>query len=215
VFVTSVYIFRLVFIVFAGAPRIAAPEAAHGAGGHAAGHGAGDHGHAAGRNGMQAGPVMGIPLAILAVLCLVGGFLSLPHDLGGKPFLLSTMPETPLRTEWILQLVSEAASLLGIPVAWLVYRRSRTEQPAAGAIARFLQGGWGFDWLYDRLFVRPFVWLARINVRDVVDRIADGVGGLFMLLSRATRWTQNGRVRWYAAGLAAGAVLIVAAVVLL
>jgi hypothetical protein len=36
-----------------------------------------------------------------------------------------------------------------------------------------------------------------------------------MLLSRAFRWTQNGRVRWYAAGLAAGAALIVAAVVLL
>jgi NADH-quinone oxidoreductase subunit L len=239
VFVTSVYIFRLVFIVFAGAPRAASPEAAHGATGHeaaghtAGGHGAVDHpaGHAAGRNGMQAGPVMGIPLAILAVLCLVGGFLSLPRDLGGSPYLLNflhtalpaeTIPETPLRTELILQIVSEAASLLGIPVAWLVYRRSRPAaagQPVAAgrpnAIARFLQGGWGFDWLYDRLFVRPFVWLARITTRDVVDRISDGVGGLFMLLSRAARWTQNGRVRWYAAGLAAGAVLIVAAVVLL
>ena len=226
VFVTSVYIFRLVFIVFAGTPRTATPEAAHTAGGHAAG----DHGHAAGRNGMQAGAVMGVPLAILAVLCLGGGFLSLPHDLGGKPFLLSflntalpagTMPETPLRTEWILQVVSEAASLLGIPVAWLVYRRTRTVTAGhavaarSSSLARFLQGGWGFDWLYDRLFVRPFVWLARINVRDVVDRFADGVGGLFMLLSRATRWSQNGRVRWYAAGLAVGAALIVAAVVLL
>ncbi|MGA2639438.1 MAG: NADH-quinone oxidoreductase subunit L [Spirochaetia bacterium] len=224
VFVTSVYIFRLVFIVFAGAPRTAA---GHGGGGtpHAGG------GHAAGRDGMQAGPVMGIPLAILAVLCLAGGFLSLPHDLGGSPYLLSflntalpaaTMTETPLRTEWILQVVSEAASLLGIPVAWLVYRRSRSvagapapAQPATGLIARFLQAGWGFDWLYDRLFVRPFVWLARINVKDVVDQISDGVGGLFMLLSRAFRLTQNGRVRWFAAGLAAGAALIVAAVVLL
>jgi len=176
---------------------------------------------------MQAGAAMGIPLAILAALCLAGGFLSLPHDLGGTPYLLNflhtalpaeTMPETPLRTEWTLQLVSEAASVLGIPVAWLVYRRSRRVAAVAArpaAIVRFLQGGWGFDWLYDRLFVRPFVWLSRINRRDVVDRISDGVGGLFMLLSRAFRWTQNGRVRWYAAGLAAGAALIVAAVVLL
>ncbi|MGA2379839.1 MAG: NADH-quinone oxidoreductase subunit L [Spirochaetia bacterium] len=218
VLVTSVYIFRLVFIVFAGTPRTAAPVGAH------------SSGHAAGRDGMQAGPVMGIPLAILAALCLAGGFLSLPHDLGGSPYLLNflntalpagTMPETPQRTEWTLQLVSEAASLLGIPVAWLVYRRSRTAgagHPVAArsnVLARFLQGGWGFDWLYDRLFVQPFVWLAKINARDVMDRISDGVGGLFMLLSRAFRWTQNGRVRWYAAGLAAGAALIVAAVVLL
>jgi NADH-quinone oxidoreductase subunit L len=226
VFVTSVYIFRLVFIVFAGAPRTAGATAEHGAAGHAeGGHGtAHGGGLAAGRDGMQAGPIMGIPLAILAVLCLGGGFLSFPHDLGGSPYLLSflntalpagTIAETPQRTEWILQVVSEAASLLGIPVAWLVYRRSRKAQPAAGVIARFLQGGWGFDWIYDSVFVRPFVWLARINVRDVVDRLSDGVGGLLMLLSRAFRWTQGGRVRWYAAGLAAGAVLIVAAVVLL
>jgi NADH-quinone oxidoreductase subunit L len=226
VFVTSVYIFRLVFIVFAGTPRAPAADGAHPTG-HGTPHAGG---HAAGPDGMQAGPVMGIPLAILAVLCLAGGFLSLPHDLGGSPYLLSflntalpaaAMPETPLRTEWMLQVISEAASLLGIPVAWLVYRRSRTVtagHPVAArsnVLARFLQGGWGFDWLYDRLFVRPFVWLARVNMKDVVDRISDGVGGLFMLLSRASRLTQNGRVRWYAAGLAAGAALIVAAVVLL
>jgi len=211
VFITSVYIFRLVFIVFAGSPRAPASASAHG--------------HAAGRDGTQAGAVMGIPLAILAVLCLAGGFLALPRDLGGSPYILrflqtalpaGAIPEAPARTEWILQLISEAASLLGIPVAWLVYRRGRSSVPApAAGVAHYLQNGWGFDWLYDRLFVRSFVWLARINTRDVVDRIFDGVGGLFMLLSRAFRWTQNGRVRWYAAGLAAGAVLIVAAVVLL
>ena len=116
----------------------------------------------------------------------------------------------------MLQIISEAASLLGIPVAYLVYRRSRASVPAvATGVAKFLFGGWGFDWLYDRVFVRPFTWLAGINTRDIVDRIFDGVGGLFMVLSRAFRWTQNGRVRWYAAGLAVGAVLIVAAVVLL
>jgi len=216
VFVTSVYIFRLVFIVFAGPPR----TEVHG------------HGHAAGRDGNRAGPIMGIPLAILGALCLGGGFLALPHDMGGSPYILSFLntalpvsaaAELPTRTEWILQIASEAASLLGIPVAWLVYRRSRKAAPAVQlapggglltGVAHFLQVGWGFDWVYDRLFVRPFVWLARINIRDVVDRLADGVGGLFMLLSRGFRWTQNGRVRWYAAGLAAGAALILAAVVL-
>ena len=55
VFVTSVYIFRLVFIVFAGSPRPAAAPAAHGPGRHAHGHAAGK-GSAAGRDGMQAGP---------------------------------------------------------------------------------------------------------------------------------------------------------------
>jgi NADH-quinone oxidoreductase subunit L len=189
---------------------------------------------------MQAGVVMGIPLAILAALCVIGGFLGLPRDLGGSPFLLQflhrslpaeTVGEAAPRTEALLQIISEAASILGIPVAWLVARRARRRTAAAAAhgaapaavpitvgalVARFLFSGWGFDWLYDRLFVRPFVWLARVNVRDVVDRlVAGGTGGLFMILSRAFRWTQNGRVRWYAAGAAIGAVLIAAAVVVL
>ena len=230
VFITSVYIFRLVFIVFGGTPktadavRAAAQAPAQGTASAHAGHASGA-GQAEGRNRMQAGAVMGIPLAILAVLCLVGGFLGLPHDLGGTPWLLNflhgalpaeTMPEPSVRLELTLQIISEAASLLGIPVAWLIARRARKALPARRAApVRFLQNGWGFDWLYDLLLVRPFVWIARINVRDVVDRLYDGIGGLLMLVSRLFRWTQSGKVRWYAAGLAGGAVLVVVAVVLL
>jgi NADH-quinone oxidoreductase subunit L len=230
-FVTSVYIFRLIFVVFGGTPRAAAAPA------HGAGHAAGGHraspgtGVAAGRNGMQAGAVMGVPLFLLALLCLVGGFLSFPQFLGGKPILVSflqtSLPqgaaaaESSVRTEWMLSITAEAASLLGIPVAWLIARRRLRAAPAAAASmdkaahVRFLQSGWGFDWIYDQVLVKPFMLLAKVNVRDVVDRLFDGVGGLNMLLSKGLRWTQNGRVRWYAAGAAAGAVLIVAAVVLL
>jgi NADH-quinone oxidoreductase subunit L len=233
-FITSIYIFRLVFIVFAGKPRAAAPApapAATPAAGHAHGSTPAATGHAAGRNGMQAGAVMGIPLLILALLCLGGGLLSFPQFLGGKPilvdFLQTSLPqgagaaEPSARTEWLLSIIAEAASLLGIPVAWILSRR-RLHAATSGAASmhdsprvRFLQTGWGFDWIYDKVFVRPFMLLARVNARDVVDRLFDGVGGLNMLLSKGLRWTQNGRVRWYAAGLAAGAVLIAAAVVLL
>jgi NADH-quinone oxidoreductase subunit L len=222
-FITSIYIFRLIFIVFGGTPRTAAP--AHG---HASAHATG---HAAGKNGMQAGAIMGIPLFILTLLCLAGGLLSFPQFLGGKPilvdFLQTSLPkaasavESSVRTEWILSIIAEAASLLGIPVAWMLARRRLHATPAAAALmdkeahVRFFQSGWGFDWIYDHVFVRPFMLLAQVNARDVVDRFFDGVGGLNMLLSRGLRWTQNGRVRWYAAGLAAGAVLIAAAVVLL
>ena len=231
VFITSVYIFRLVFIVFGGSPRTAdagmPPAAAARMPPAAAAHDGhdGGTGQAEGKNRMQAGAIMGIPLALLAVLCLVGGFLGLPHDLGGTPYLLTflhgalpaeTMPEPSARLELILQIISEAASLLGIPVAWLIARRARKALPERrDAPIRFLQNGWGFDWLYDTLFVRPFVWIARVNVRDVVDRLFDGIGALLLLFSRAFRWTQSGKVRWYAAGIAGGAVLIVVAVVLL
>jgi NADH-quinone oxidoreductase subunit L len=228
VFVTSVYTFRLIFTVFGGKPREAAP--AHPAQGHdGAYRGAPKEGLAAGRDGRQAGVIMGVPLLILAALCVAGGFLDLPRTLGGSPFLTrfleTTLPagnhaaEMPLSTDSILQIISEAVSLLGIPVGWLVSRqaiRVMTPTPSARpAFVRFFSGGMGFDWLYDRVIVRPFLWLCNVNKRDVADRISDGAGGLSMLFSRVLRFTQNGRVRWYAAGVAAGAVLVIAAAVLL
>ncbi|MGA2480650.1 MAG: NADH-quinone oxidoreductase subunit L, partial [Spirochaetia bacterium] len=207
-FITSLYIFRLIFLVFFGQARGATAE----------------HGHAAGRNGRQAGGVMGVPLAILAVLCLVGGFLALPRLLGGRPFILDflhtilpaeTAPEPSAATELTLQIIAVAVSLLGIPAAWVLSKFSLKHEAHPAVLVRFLQSGWGFDWIYDRVLVRPFVWIARINSKDIVDKLAVGIGGLNMLLSRGLRLTQSGRVRWYAAGVAAGAVLIVAAVVLL
>jgi NADH-quinone oxidoreductase subunit L len=231
VFVTSVYTFRLIFTVFGGKPREASPSN-HPAQGHDEAHrGALKEGLAAGRDGRQAGVIMGVPLLILAVLCVVGGFLDLPRTLGGSPFITrfleTALPagnhatEMPLSTDSILQIISEAVSLLGIPVGWLVSRRAvrivtQTRAPEARpGFVRFFSGGMGFDWLYDRVIVRPFLWLWNVNKRDVADRISDGAGGLNMLFSRALRFTQNGRVRWYAAGVAAGAALVIAAAVLL
>jgi NADH-quinone oxidoreductase subunit L len=217
VLVTSFYTFRLVFLVFLGKPR----ALAHGA--EAPGH----DGHPA---GPLAGPVMGPPLAILAFLCLIAGFLNLPRTLGGVPYLASflhnalppeTQSEPSIGTEAMLQGLSEGASLLGALAAWLaVRRRLRGEAPRqlrglVHAGNRYLFSGWGFDAIYDRLFVRPFNWIARVNARDVVDLLAVGVGGLSMAFSRLFRSTQTGRIRWYAAGLALGAVLVVAAAVAL
>jgi len=174
---------------------------------------------------------MGIPLLILAALCIAGGFLDLPRTLGGSPFITrfleTTLPGVqgeplPVSTDGILQIISEVVSLLGIPVGWLMSRRAvrafaeRRGQPSSAPLIGFFAGGMGFDWLYERAIVRPFVWLWNVNKRDVADRIiSDGVGGLNMLFSRLFRLTQNGRVRWYAAGVAVGAVLVIAAAVLL
>jgi len=172
---------------------------------------------------------MGTPLAILAFFCLIAGLVNLPRTLGGVPYLANflhnalppeTQAEPSVRTEAVLQVLSEAASLLGALVAWLLVRRTVRSgaavppRPARGVRA-FLLGGWGFDLLYDRLVVRPFAWLARVNAADVVDQLAVGTGALSMGLSRLLRRTQNGRLRWYAAGLAVGAALLVAAVVVL
>ncbi len=211
VFLTSAYTFRMLFTAFGGKPRSALSETPH---------------------TTRAGAIMGVPLGILALLCLVGGFLNFPQSLGGAPYLFDFLSQTlPRRalleegggSELVMSLISLAVSLAGIPVGYAVARASarRTDTSRAGALqkkplpARFFQSGWGFDALYTLLIVRPLLWIAGVNSKDAVNSLTEGTGGTAMLFSQTLRGSQTSRLRWYAFGLAAGGLLIVAAVVLL
>jgi NADH-quinone oxidoreductase subunit L len=82
-------------------------------------------------------------------------------------------------------------------------------------LTKFWFAAWGFDWLYDKILVKPYVFLAQILRKDPVDKtfnlIPAGVVQAYRMLSA----TQTGSVRWYAATIAAGVVIILAALVLL
>ena len=203
VFITSLYTFRMVFLTFFGPA----------------------HGKPSGR----LSPVMALPLIVLAAACLVGGFLQWPEALGGHAwlgrFLSPVFPgasaSCPVRAERFLGAVSEVVTVLGALAAYALYlRRPAFVQHLAlsssgAAVRRFWLGGWGFDWLYGTCLVRPFVALARLNRADGIDLAFQGIARLndtmHVLLSR----TQTGQVRWYAAGLAAGAVVVLLIVMLL
>ena len=68
--------------------------------------------------------------------------------------------------------------------------------------------GWGFDALYDALLVRPFMAIARLNKNDVVDLVYALTVAVARGLHRLTALTQTGRLRWYAANMTLGLVLI-------
>ena len=76
----------------------------------------------------------------------------------------------------------------------------------------FRFGGWAFDWLYDLLFVKPYLMLARVNRRDLVNDVYIGVEKLSVAMHRVVIKTQTGGLRWYAAVLAAGLVIVLALV---
>ena len=78
----------------------------------------------------------------------------------------------------------------------------------------YWRAGWGFDWLYDRLFVRPYAWLAHVNRADFFDRIYDAIAWISCTLHEMLAETQTGRVCWYAAGIAVGAIVVLGIVVL-
>lgn len=117
--------------------------------------------------------------------------------------------------------VSVTATFLGILVAWALFLRKPhladdlVQKPDGAAVHRFLLSGWGFDRLYDVLFVRPFVRLAQADRHDAVDSVYTGIAHSGVVFHSLLSVSITGRTRWYAAGIAAGAVVAVAAVVLL
>ncbi|MDF9391749.1 MULTISPECIES: NADH-quinone oxidoreductase subunit L [Methylococcus] len=155
------------------------------------------------------GSSIGVPLVALAVLSLGGGL--------AKPSLFPALPETgPEQAGGPIGILTTTAPFLGIALGYLIYRTGASSAealvrlPGAEALRRLWFNGWGMDWLYDRLFVRPFVALARLNQADVVDRPYQGIVALARLGHRLLVPTQTGQLRRYAAGMLFGAALILA-----
>ncbi|HET6725260.1 MAG TPA: NADH-quinone oxidoreductase subunit L [Gammaproteobacteria bacterium] len=168
-----------------------------------------------------------IPLLVLSCLSIVGGFVEIPPHLGDieafTNFMASALPAVLLNQQPVssvtLAWLQIAAGLVAIGsicfAAKLFARRAPlfnmlARSRGGRAIKQFWAVGCGFDWVYLRTLKRPYRRLAYINRNDVVDAVYTGVAamtrGFYYLLSM----TQTGRLRWYAAGIAAGMVAFVA-----
>ena len=86
--------------------------------------------------------------------------------------------------------------------------------PVGAWLSSFWLSGWGFDALYDRLFVRPFVGLTQVLRGDPFDGISLTLGRLAKAGNAVLSRTQDGRIRTYAFGIGLGAVIALAIVVL-
>jgi NADH-quinone oxidoreductase subunit L len=177
---TSLYIFRVVFIVFFGEVKIKP------------------------RYG-DPGPLMFIPIVTLAALSIGGGLIPLPWAALHEPAGVAGL--------W-LKIIAALVSLIGIYVAYQVFLRKVAwssavmQWPGTSYLYHWWQEGWRFDALYDRLFVRPFIYVARVNRNDIVDAVYSATAWLNIVSHKALSRTQTGHVRLYAAGIVSGAVIL-------
>jgi NADH-quinone oxidoreductase subunit L len=170
-----------------------------------------------------------IPLVVLAALSIGAGFINTPETLGNRPllsdFLSHSLPQVQLVSssitlQLILQIVAAITVFLGIGIAYLAVLRSPQvverikATPAGSALYKLWFDDWGFDRLDNEFIVYPFVWLARQDKNDIIDRFFDWVATLNRRFSRFLGQTQTGRLSYYLLGLALGAVLTIALVVL-
>jgi len=202
---TAFYVFRALFLCFLGEYR----------GQHAA-HGHDEHGHG---QPHESPPVMWIPLAILAVLSLAGGYINVPRWL--EP-MFKPVEEAP-GAEWTVY-VSVAAGLIGIALAYLFYV---VAPGLPESIARTFSGP--YRWVYNKYFVDEFYDSTVVNpVVDgsrtllwrtvdarVIDGAVNGIGQDARGIGGFLKLAQSGAIRSYAAWVVLGSILVIAFIGLL
>jgi NADH-quinone oxidoreductase subunit L len=189
---TALYSFRMIFITFFGEAKT--------------------------EPSFLPGKLMTIPLIILAVLSVIGGFVELPTSIGNI-HLFSNLVDNTLpaiitkgeeHSELVFQAISAIIALSGIYIAYLVYfkKPSLSEPFSHSRLNKFFEKGWGFDKLYDTLIVRPIVWLSVIDKNDFFDLWNKGLSSLALLFNRLLSVTENGKLRWYLLSFAIGIAII-------
>src|SRR5216683_1010504 len=232
-FLTSFYMFRQWFMTFFGEYRGAA-EGSHGHEDSRTGASA-PHGH--GHGGVHESPaVMVVPLAILAILSVVGGwmgserfdkFLSPVFRPGvtvaaAEEVAPSTLPAEGAKeepSERFLAIVSVAVAALGFLLAWFLYHQSPElpDQIAAafGSLYQAVASKYWIDELYAWIFVKPLIAISGIVFwrgidQGVIDATLDGSAATARELSDDVRHMQSGNVRSYAGWVAVGTMAVIA-----
>jgi len=216
-FLTGLYAFRLFFIVFWGEPsgfvreHLMKGSHAHAREGHLSHNGHDEHIHAG------EGPLsMTLTVGLLTVLATIGGFIQFadvwtPVSDWLEP-VAPPLVEPSGTQEAISSVLAVALGLAGIWVAWLIYGARRAEAPRLASVQALLEHKFYFDELYDFLFYRPAVLLARSLDRSVeqplvLGSISELVRGV-REVGFGTGRLQTGLVRTYALAIAASVAIV-------
>ncbi len=207
---TSFYMFRMLYLTFYGKFR-GTPEQEH-------------HLH-------ESPSSMTIPLIILAILSIAGGFIGIPESLGGhhwlEQFLAPVFANSaagkywankrlPGSTEITLMCVSVFAALAALAYAYIKYIKNAhvpvddtVERPA---LANLSYNKFYVDELYDSLVRKPLDALSgffyRVVDRSAIDGFINSLGKGAVESSKGLRLLQTGNVGFYIFIMVAGIVAI-------
>ncbi len=178
---TAFYSFRLVFIVFFGELQTSPDK--------------------------QPGWRMALPLALLCLLSLAGGWI-------GIPVREVFPPQEEQHAGFLVHVISIGIPLLGVWLAYAVYISKQISFQDAAASPRGRRwsqlwlAGWRFDDFYSWLLVRPYQTIARFLRNEPVDRFYDFIAAISLQFNHLLSNLQNGRLRWYATSMIMGLILM-------
>lgn len=197
---TAFYMFRLFFLTFHGNSRWHKNVIPH-----------------------ESPPVMTIPLIILAVFSVAGGWIGIPEVLGGENsfhrFLSETVhdaverhPPGLLLSELAAMALSIASALAGLYFAFRRYGTGKVDKEPMG-LQRLVAKKYYVDELYNAALVQPIRWMSEwlwkgIDIR-IIDGIVNGLGSTALRISGIIRRVQTGVIQNYAAVIFLGVILII------
>jgi NADH-quinone oxidoreductase subunit L len=159
---------------------------------------------------------LGWPVAVLAVLSCVGGLLAVPSV--WEPFAtwIDEVAESVITPssalDWETSVIAVTMGVIGIAIAWAIYRARRLAVPAVPPLRALLEHKFYFDELYDALFYRPAVLLAARLRSDIEEPLVEGslgeIGKAGQETASAVARAQTGLLRTYAIAVAASAVVL-------
>jgi NADH-quinone oxidoreductase subunit L len=195
---TAFYMFRLFFLTFSGTTR-ASEEVKH-------------HIHESPKS-------MTVPLMILAVLSLIGGFMGVPEVLGGNhaldhfldpvfaqsKALMGTHHHLEHSTELILMGTIVGLTVVMIVTAYVIYVRKK-QVPAPEGVSlsgphQLIRNKYYVDELYETIVVKPLQFISKafdmVLEKLFIDNIVNGTGKAVTWSSKTLRLVQTGNTGFY------------------
>ncbi len=194
---TAFYMFRLYFLTFHGTFR-GTKEQEH-------------HLH-------ESPKVMTIPLVVLAVLSIVGGFIGLPHQVGDamhvhwhwldnylNDTVVMPLSSMTLSTEVILMLVATFVAVGSIYLAWNKYKRkgelALEDNEVKSATHKVLAHKYWIDEIYDALVRKPMDAISqainKVIEPNIIDGFVEGISKLSGESGGLLRQLQSGSLTFY------------------
>ncbi|MGI4758309.1 MAG: NADH-quinone oxidoreductase subunit L [Janthinobacterium lividum] len=226
---TSFYMFRLWFKTFFGVERFDE----HHLGEVHQGEEEHDEGQAHAHGLHESPRVMLVPLIVLAVLSVVGGWFGIPQALAGSNlfehfldpvFAVSAVHENVVNADQVshtlelgLAAVSVLTAVAGFFIAYVFYfKRPGTlgARAANSGLYRLVSARYYVDEMYHAVIVQPVLTFSQFVLMGLVDSgLVNGTGSFAAFLTQSagdrTRRMQSGNIRSYAGWLAGGAAAVI------
>ena len=156
-----------------------------------------------------------IPLIILAILAVIGGWIGIPEIFvhGGhrlETFLspvfaqsnaIAVKHEMTRSTEYMLMIISVSLALVALIYAWIKFSKYQKTNATETGLGKMLENKWYVDELYNGIIVKPIQSIANyfngVVEKKGIDGFVNGVGKVINYSSRQVRLLQSGQVGAY------------------